>query len=118
MTTSAQWKAQQASREARRAPTIDIGVTAEELRVIIAALGLESARLIRFLNGSHGRRLRDDGRRAILLRQGACDDLRARLLDTARRGGKAARVGTVGAAFRTWRKSEGAQQGKDTEDTQ
>jgi hypothetical protein len=110
MTTSAQWKAQQAAREARRAPTVTIGVTAEELQFIIAGLGLESARLIKFLHGSHGKRLQAEGRRTLLLRQGACDDLKSRLMDIARRGGKAVRARAVGSGFSTWRVSEAARE--------
>ena len=118
MTTSAQWKEQQALRDARRAPTVTIGVTAEELGVIVAALGLESARLIKFLHGSHGRRLQDGGRRTVLLRQGACDDLRARLLDVARRGGKAVRGRAVGSGFSTWRQSTAAREHAEIEGEQ
>lgn len=115
MTTSAQWKEQQARRDARRAPTVTIGVTAEELGVIVAALGLESARMISFINSAHGRRRGESGRRMLLLRQGACDDLRARLLDVARRGGASARERQVGGAFRTWKKSAAAREQVETE---
>jgi hypothetical protein len=105
MTASAQFKAQQAKIAARASTRMAICVTVEELHAVIAGLGLESARLIKFLHGSHGRRMQDEGRRNVYLRQGLCDDLRARLQDLERRGrgSAAARDHRVGGAFGEWR---------------